>query len=99
MYRIGQEEIDAVARVVNKMQLFRIGSGADECGHFEKDWAETVGTRYSLLLQGGTNALVAALVGLKIGPGDEVIVPSYTWIASAAAVLEVGAIPECNNAI
>jgi dTDP-4-amino-4,6-dideoxygalactose transaminase len=42
---------------------------------------------------GGTAALVCGLAGLGIGPGDEVIVPAYTWMATATAVLTVGAIP------
>ena len=41
----------------------------------------------------GTNALTAALVGLEIGPGMEVLVPSHTFMATAVAVLAVGAIP------
>jgi dTDP-4-amino-4,6-dideoxygalactose transaminase len=41
----------------------------------------------------GTSALICALVGLGIGPGDEVLVPAYTWVSSAAAPLAIGAIP------
>lgn len=52
-----------------------------------------VGARYGLAVTSGTAALICGLRGLGIGPGDEVIVPAYTWIASASAVLAVGAIP------
>lgn len=93
MYRIGKEEIDAVARVIESRQLFRINDGLKEVEHFEEEWAKTIGTRYSICVSGGTAALIAALVGLEIGPGDEVIVPGYTFMATATAVLAAGAIP------
>ncbi len=98
MYRIGDSEIEAVRRVIESGKLFRTGCAAD--GHqgavdqFEMNWARTIGTDYSLLLSGGgTAALICALAALGIGPGDEVIVPAYTWMATATAVLSVGAIP------
>ncbi|MBQ7957819.1 MAG: DegT/DnrJ/EryC1/StrS family aminotransferase [Clostridia bacterium] len=50
-------------------------------------------TDYCLLMTSGFAALVSALIGLGIGPGDEVIVPAYTYIATALAVTNVGAIP------
>lgn len=93
MYRIGKEEIDAAARVIKSRQLFRINEGLKEVEHFEEEWAAKIGTRYSICVSGGTAALIAALVGLEIGPGDEVIVPGYTFMASATAVLAAGAIP------
>ncbi len=93
MFRIGQEEIDAVARVINSKQLFRVNKGNQEADNFEKELREKIGVDYALLMSGGTGALIAALVGLGVGPGDEVIVPAYTFMASASAVLAVGAIP------
>ena len=60
---------------------------------FEKRWAETIGTRRALAVVNGTNALIAALVQLDIGGGDEVLVTPYTWISSIQAVLNTGAIP------
>ena len=98
MYRIGQPELDALRAVIDSKKLFRSGDPA--AGHqqaviaFEREWAATIGTDYSLCLSGGgTAALVCALAALGIGPGDEVIVPAYTWMATACAVLNVGAIP------
>lgn len=98
MYRIGKEEIDEVAKVILSKQLFRVGD--PESGHlrevdrFETEWSEKIGVSYSLLMcGGGTAALVCGLAGFGIGPGDEVIVPAYTWLATATAVLTVGAIP------
>jgi len=60
---------------------------------FEKKWAETVGTKRALAVVNGTNAIIASLVQLDIGGGDEVIVPSYTFIATIVAVLATGAMP------
>jgi perosamine synthetase len=60
---------------------------------FEKKWAETIGTKRSLAVVNGTNALIASLVQLDIGGGDEVLVTPYTWISSIQAVLMAGAIP------
>lgn len=98
MYRMGKEEIDEVAKVIYSKQLFRYGNPEDghyqEVDKFEKEWAEKIGTKHALLMcGGGTSALVCALAGLGIGPGDEVIVPAYTWLATATSVLTVGAIP------
>lgn len=93
MFRIGQEEIDAVARVINSKQLFRVNNGAQEADNFEKELREKIGVDYAVLMAGGTGALISALVGLGVGPGDEVIVPAYTFMATASAVLAAGAIP------
>lgn len=60
---------------------------------FEKKWAETVGAKRALAVVNGTNALIAALIQLDIGGGDEVIVPPYTFIATVAAVIATGAMP------
>jgi len=98
MYRIGKEEIAAVTKVIESGQLFRVGNPAEghlgECDHFEQEWARKIGSEYALLMcGGGTAALVCALAGIGIGPGDEVIVPAYTWLATATSVLTVGGIP------
>ncbi len=93
MYRIGQEEIDALARVINSRELFKIGGSALEVMHFQEELCEKMGAEYSILMTSGQGALVSALIGMGIGPGDEVIVPAYTYISSAMAVTSVGAIP------
>ncbi len=97
MYRMGQEEVDAVARVVKSRELFRIASKNHEVDNFEKELAEKIGVDYALFLTGGTTALMTGLMGLGVGPGDEVIVPAYTFMASALAVTAVGAIPVIAN--
>lgn len=93
MFRIGQEEIDAVARVINSRQLFKINSAGQEAHNFEKEWSELTGSEYTLLMSSGFGALASGLIAMGIGPGDEVIVPAYTYIATALAVTTVGAIP------
>src|SRR5690606_41517860 len=72
--------------------LFRYGIGT-ECDRFEQRYAEYLGTRHVALTCSGTYALTAAVVALGIGPGDEVLVPAHTYMATAMAVLAAGAIP------
>ncbi len=60
---------------------------------FEKKWAEWMGGGYAISCTNGTAALHIALSSLGIGPGDEVIVPSYSFIASSFAIVQAGGIP------
>jgi perosamine synthetase len=60
---------------------------------FEKKFAEYVGVKYAMATSSCTGALQIALMALDVGPGDEVIVPDQTWVATANAVHYVGAIP------
>ena len=60
---------------------------------FEKKFAEWQGSKFAINVSSGTAALHVALTALGIGPGDEVIVPSYTFIASSFSVIQAGAIP------
>jgi len=62
-------------------------------GQFEKTWAERLGARECLATSSGTSALVTAVNALDIGPGDEVIVPPYTFVATINAVLLQHALP------
>lgn len=94
MHYLGKKEADAVRTVIESGVLMRYRGG--EGGfteQFEEDIAATVGVKHALTVNSGTNALIAALVGMGIGPGDEVIVPGYTFIATALAPLAVGAVP------
>ena len=93
MYRIGQAEIDAVARAINSRDFFKINGSGREVLNFENEWKETVGSEYAILMSSGFGALTTALIAMGIGPGDEVIVPAYTYIATALAVTAAGAIP------
>ena len=93
MFRWGQEEADAASRVILSGSLFRIQSKYNEVANFENELKQKMGAAHSLCLNSGTAALTAGLAALGVGPGDEVIVPSYTFIASAGAILSLGAIP------
>jgi dTDP-4-amino-4,6-dideoxygalactose transaminase len=93
MYRMGKEEIEAISRVIESKYLFRVGGPLNEVEAFERELAEKVGSKHALCVNGGTTALICGLVGLGVGPGDEVLIPGYTFMATATAVLAVGAIP------
>jgi dTDP-4-amino-4,6-dideoxygalactose transaminase len=94
MYRIGQRELDRIAGVFATRNLFRyLEDGAGECKLFETRYARRLGVRHCLMTASGTNALAAALMGAGIGPGDEVIVPACTYMATPGSVLAAGAIP------
>jgi perosamine synthetase len=60
---------------------------------FERSFAETVGARHAVAVSSGTAALHAAVAALRLGPGDEVIVPTLTFVASANAAVYQGALP------
>jgi len=60
---------------------------------FELEFAKWNGAKFGISTSNGTSALHVALAGLGIGPGDEVIVPSYTFIATSFAVCQAGAVP------
>jgi dTDP-4-amino-4,6-dideoxygalactose transaminase len=92
---VGDEEIAAVTEVLRRKKMFRFLLTDEDSYAFrlEAAFREFTNSQYALSVTGGTTALVTALVGLGISTGDEVIVPAYTYIATAAAVLSVGAIP------
>jgi len=66
---------------------------SDYIHKFEKTFADYVGAKYALATSSCTGALHLGLMGLGIGPGDEVLVPEITWIATASAVAYTGATP------
>lgn len=70
-----------------------IGDGSGVIEKFEHEFAELSGTKFALAMNSGTAALHSAYFALGVGPGTEVIVPAYTWHASATPVLQCGAVP------
>ena len=93
MYRVGKEEAEAFTRALLSRDFFKINGSGREVYNFEEEWKQMTGAKYALTMTSGFAALTSALIGMGIGPGDEVIVPGYTYIASALAVVAVGAIP------
>lgn len=94
--RIGDEEEAAVLEVLRTKRLFRYygpEAGPSKVDALEQAFAARMGTKHALAVTSGTAALMCGLAGLAIGPGDEVIVPAYTWIATASAVCAMGAVP------
>jgi len=86
-----QQEANAVSRVLlsNKVNYWTGQEGRE----FEREFAAFAGTEYAIAVSNGTLALDLALKGLGIGAGDEVVVTPRTFLASATAVINAGAIP------
>ncbi len=85
------DEMEAAARVLRSGKV-NYWTG-DEGRLFEKEFAEFVGCKYAIALANGTAALECALKALDIGPGDEVVTTSRTFVASASCAVMVGARP------
>ena len=92
MYKAGEAEIEALARVIRSGALFRYGVG-HECERFEQRYADWLGVKHFALAASGSHALAAAMTGVGLGPGDEVLIPAHTYMATATSVLTAGAIP------
>ena len=86
-----QAEADAVSKVLlsNKVNYWT----GQECREFEKEFAQFAGTDYAVAVANGTVALDLALKALGIGQGDDVIVTSRTFLASASSIVTAGANP------
>lgn len=93
MYRIGKEEVEELQKAIETKSLFKINDKLMETLNAEKELCSIVGAKHTILMTSGHAALTSALIAMGIGPGDEVIVPAYTYIATAMAVVAVGAIP------
>ncbi|MFH1605580.1 MAG: DegT/DnrJ/EryC1/StrS aminotransferase family protein [Pseudomonadota bacterium] len=86
-----EDEVEAAATVLRSGRV-NYWTGAQSQA-FEREFAAFVGVKYAVALANGTAALELALHALGIDPGDEVVVPSKTFIASASCVVRVGAVP------
>lgn len=86
---LGDDERSAVLRVLDSGMLAQ----GPEVAAFEAEFSETVGGRHCVAVSSGTSALHLGLVAAGIGSGDEVIVPSFTFAATANAVVLAGATP------
>jgi dTDP-4-amino-4,6-dideoxygalactose transaminase len=92
VYKVGEAEIEALSRVIQSGALFRYGVG-HECERFEARYAAWLGVKHFALAASGSQALAAAMTAVGLGPGDEVIIPAHTYMATATSVLTSGAIP------
>jgi len=93
MYRIGIEEAEAVKKVIESKDLFKINGGTMASKKVEERMRTLFDVPYAIFMTSGHAALVSSLVALGIGPGDQVIVPAYTYIATPMAVIAAGAMP------
>jgi dTDP-4-amino-4,6-dideoxygalactose transaminase len=97
-YWIGEDEKKELMDVVESGYLFRYGDVNDpvfkhKVYSLEQEFAELLGAKHSLALTSGSAALTVALLALGIKPGDEVIVPAYTYVATFSAIIFSGATP------
>ncbi|MDH5430620.1 MAG: DegT/DnrJ/EryC1/StrS family aminotransferase [Nitrosopumilus sp.] len=91
---IGKEEISAVTSILKNGALTSASNqGGKNVQNFEKSVASFVKSKYVIAVNSGTSALQAALYALDIKNGDEVLVPSFTFVATANAVISTGAKP------
>jgi dTDP-4-amino-4,6-dideoxygalactose transaminase len=95
---IGREEEALVLDVIRRKEPFRYYGHHPEApppmaATLEKEFAAKIGMKYALCVTSGTAALEVAMAALGIGPGDEVIVPAWSWISCYTAIVRVGALP------
>jgi dTDP-4-amino-4,6-dideoxygalactose transaminase len=89
-YQSIREEVLAVTEEVYASQMFILGKKVEE---FESSFATYCGTGYSVGVSSGTDALLIALMVLELEPGDEVIIPAYSFFATAGVVARLGLKP------
>jgi len=85
-----EAELTAVFTRVLRSGRFILG---EEVADFERECAALTGAAHAVAVSSGTDALLASLMALGIGPGDEVLCPSFTFFATAGAIHRVGAVP------
>jgi len=98
MELIGEEEKKELLEVIESGYLFRYGSPDDPAFKakvytLEQEVTKFIGVKYGVAVNSGTSALQVALGGLGVGPGDEVIVPGYTFIGCLSSIIYSRAIP------
>jgi perosamine synthetase len=81
----------ALDRVLDRGELW--GPNAPEVSALQQEWADYCGTRHCVVTNSGTAALHCAVVAACVRPGDEVIVPAFSFVATPMAVLQHGAVP------
>ena len=89
---IDQDQMQAVLELMHSGRI-SIVDGSGPIGEFEARFTRYTGARYGLMHNNGTAALHAGLYAVGVEPGDEVILPSYTWHATAGGVVTANAVP------
>lgn len=91
----GPEEEEAALRVIRQRSPFRYygASFLAEADSLEKEFAARLGRRYAQAVSSCTNALSAAMAAFGIGPGQEVLLPGFLWVATVSAVVRAGGVP------
>ncbi len=99
MYITDESDLEILRKLILSKNYFRNkGAGVtSHCSNFEKKFADHMGSKYSLLVTSGTNALICALSSLNLEHEDEVIMPSFTYFATAVSIIKSGAIPVIVN--
>lgn len=99
MYLYDNCDAEEVKKLILSKKYFRNqGENVEtHCTKFEKDFSKFMGAPHSLLVTSGTNALICALTALGLKPNDEVLIPAYTFFATAAAVVNAGGKPKIIN--
>jgi len=97
-FLVDDEERKEVAQVMESGYLSRYGNAKDtqfkrKVITLENEFTKIIGVKYAVAVSGGTGAIMASLVALGVGPGVEVLIPGYTFVASISAVLAVGGTP------
>lgn len=95
MHWLDDKEEQALLDVMRNGSMFRY-YGLKQPHHvddFEQAAREYYGVKHALAVNSGTGALICAMTALGIGPGREVIIPAFLWVASVGAIVQVGAIP------
>jgi dTDP-4-amino-4,6-dideoxygalactose transaminase len=94
-YWLDQREDEAVRTVLRRRSLFRYYglTKPEAVATLEATAREFYGVKHALAVNSGTGTLCTAMTALQIGPGDEVIVPAFFWVATAGAVVQANAIP------
>jgi dTDP-4-amino-4,6-dideoxygalactose transaminase len=97
-YWFGNEELEAAIEVMKSGYLFRYGSEDDpkflhKVSNLEKEFARYCGTEFALATTSGTSSLLVSLLALGLKPGDEIIVPAYTFVASYTSAIFAGLVP------
>ncbi len=93
MPKVGEEEAQAVLEVVRKGPLTNALGMGPKTVEFERNYAKFAGVKHSVAVNTGTAALHAAIAAVGVKQGDEVILPSFTFVATAEAVVLAGAKP------